>query len=126
MQLIKKKHRKQKVRKVKKPALQFCPQKRGHCDAFFIKTPKKPNSAKRKCVRVILSTLRKIQCYLPGAGYTLQKYSTLLIRGGRRRDLPGLKYTAIRGVNKERYAFQSLQNKKTARSKYGIKKLKKC
>ena len=124
MQLIKKKQRKKKIKKIKKPALKFCPQKRGYCDSFFIKAPKKPNSAKRQCVRVILSTLKKIQCYLPGAGFNLQKYSTLLVRGGRRKDLPGIKYTAIRGVNKERYAFQSLLHKKTARSKYGIKRSK--
>lgn len=120
MQLIKKKLRKKKQKKQKKPALQQCPQKKGHCERFFNKAPKKPNSAKRKCVKIELSTKKKIQVYLPGAGYNLQKYSDILIRGGRKKDLPGIKYTAIRG----KYAFTSLWGKTTARSKYGVSKKK--
>jgi small subunit ribosomal protein S12 len=116
MQLIKKSIRKKKQKKINKAALENCPQKRGFCEAFFIKSPKKPNSAKRKCVKVSLVTHKKIHCYLPGKGFSLQKYSELLIRGGRKKDLPGIKYTGIRG----KYAFGSLTDKKTARSKYGI------
>lgn len=118
MQLIKKQIRQKKIRKIKKLALQQCPQKKGYCERFFIKSPKKPNSAKRKCVKIILSNKKKIQCYLPGAGYSLQKYSDVLVRGGRKKDLPGIKYTAIRG----KFAFTSLWQKKTARSKYGVSK----
>jgi len=95
-----------------------CPQKRGYCERFFIKSPKKPNSAKRKCVKVELTTKKKIHCYLPGIGYTLQRFSDVLIRGGRKKDLPGVRYTAIRG----KYAFSGVQEKYTARSKYGVSK----
>lgn len=104
MQLIKKNKRQKKQTKSNKAALQKCPQKKGHCERFFNKSPKKPNSAKRKCAKIELSTKKKIQCYLPGAGYSLQKYSDVLIRGGRKKDLPGIKYTAIRG----KYAFTPL------------------
>ena len=120
VQLIKKNKRLKKQKKSKKPALQKCPQKSGQCERFWNKSPKKPNSAKRKCVKVELSTKKKIQCYLPGMGYSLQKYSEVLIRGGRKKDLPGIKYTAIRG----KYAFTAFWNKKTARSKYGVPKTK--
>lgn len=118
VQIIKKKIRIKKQKKSKKPALKKCPQKLGHCERFFNKSPKKPNSAKRKCSKIELSTKKKIQCYLPGSGYSLQKYSDVLIRGGRKQDLPGIKYTAIRG----KYAFTPYYEKKTARSKYGVSK----
>jgi small subunit ribosomal protein S12 len=96
-----------------------CPQKKAYCFKFAIKTPKKPHSARRKTVRVlVLSTKEHIYSYIPGIGYTLQKYSNLLIRGGRRRDIPGMKYTAIRGT----YDFRSPLGRRTSRSKYGLKR----
>lgn len=118
MQLILKKNRIKKQKKIKKPALQQCPQKSSQCELFLIRAPKKPNSAKRKTTKVELSNNKRIWCYLPGQGYSLQRYSELLIRGGRKQDLPGIKYSAIRGV----FAFTAVKNRKTARSRYGVKK----
>jgi len=99
------------------PHLQKCPQKKGVCSRVFIKTPKKPNSAQRKVARVrLLSTRKNITAYIPGEIHTLQVHSMVLVRGGRVKDLPGVKYHLIRGV----YDFGYVKNRKTARSKYGV------
>ena len=113
-----------KIRKKKKvlnraPALEACPQKKGVCLKVFTRTPKKPNSALRKVARLRISTKKKISAYIPGEGHTLQEYSTVLMRGGRVKDLPGIKYHLIRG----KFDFLGLKNRKTSRSKYGTKKL---
>jgi small subunit ribosomal protein S12 len=113
-----------KIRKKKKvlnraPALEGCPQKKGVCLKVFTRTPKKPNSALRKVARLRISTKKKISAYIPGEGHTLQEYSTVLMRGGRVKDLPGIKYHLIRG----KFDFLGLKNRKTSRSKYGTKKL---
>ena len=113
-----KKIRKQKRKLEKSPALKKSPQKKGVCLKVFTKTPKKPNSALRKVARLRLSTKKKITAYIPGEGHTLQEYSTVLMRGGRVKDLPGVKYHLVRG----KYDFLGLKNRKQARSKYGTKK----
>lgn len=112
------------IRKPKKnlnssPALERSPQKKGVCIKVFTRTPKKPNSALRKVVRLRLSTKKRTTAYIPGEGHTLQEYSSVLMRGGRVKDLPGVKYHLIRG----KYDFLGLKNRKQARSKYGTKKL---
>jgi|TARA_B110001469_G_C9624363_1_gene311476 small subunit ribosomal protein S12 len=114
-----------KIRKPKKtinwsPALERSPQKKGVCLKVFNRNPKKPNSALRKVVRLRLSTKRRTTAYIPGEGHTLQEYSSVLMRGGRVKDLPGVKYHLIRG----KYDFLGLKNRKQARSKYGTKKSK--
>lgn len=114
-----------KIRKHKKsltrsPALEKAPQKKGICLKVFTKTPKKPNSAVRKVARLRLSTKKRVTAYIPGEGHTLQEYSAVLMRGGRVKDLPGVKYHLIRG----KYDFLGLKNRKQARSKYGSKRLK--
>jgi small subunit ribosomal protein S12 len=113
----------QNIRKLKKslnssPALERSPQKKGVCLKVFTRTPKKPNSALRKVVRLRLSTKKRTTAYIPGEGHTLQEYSSVLMRGGRVKDLPGVKYHLIRG----KYDFLGLKNRKQARSKYGTKK----
>jgi len=113
------------IRKLKKklnrvPALKRSPQKKGVCLKVFTRTPKKPNSALRKVARLRISTKKKITAYIPGEGHTLQEYSTVLMRGGRVKDLPGVKYHLIRG----KYDFLGLKNRRKARSKYGTKKPK--
>lgn len=110
-----------KTRRNKVPALQSCPQKKGVCLKIFLRTPKKPNSALRKLARLKLTNGKKITAYIPGEGHKLQEYSTVLIRGGRVKDLPGIKYHLIRG----KLDFLGLKNRKTSRSKYGTKKLSK-
>ena len=112
--------RKPKKKLEKSPALKKSPQKKGVCLKVFTKTPKKPNSALRKVARLRLSTKKKITAYIPGEGHTLQEYSTVLMRGGRVKDLPGVKYHLVRG----KYDFLGLKNRKQARSKYGTKKTK--
>lgn len=114
-----------KIRKPKKslkrsPALERSPQKRGICLKVFTKTPKKPNSAIRKVARLRLSTKKRVTAYIPGEGHTLQEYSAVLMRGGRVKDLPGVKYHLVRG----KYDFLGLKTRKQARSKYGSKKVK--
>lgn len=114
-----------KIRKNKKlltrsPALEKAPQRKGICLKVFIKSPKKPNSANRKVARLRLSTKKRITAYIPGEGHTLQEYSAVLMRGGRVKDLPGVKYHLIRG----KYDFLGLKNRKQARSKYGSKRIK--
>ena len=100
-----KKIRKQKRKLEKSPALKKSPQKKGVCLKVFTKTPKKPNSALRKVARLRLSTKKKITAYIPGEGHTLQEYSTVLMRGGRVKDLPGVKYHLVRG----KYDFLGLK-----------------
>ena len=116
-QLCKKKRlSKKKINKT--PALSMCPQKKGVCLKIFIRTPKKPNSALRKLARIKLTNTKKINAYIPGEGHNLQEYSTVLIRGGRVPDLPGIKYHIVRG----KLDLTGIKNRKTSRSKYGTKK----
>ena len=119
-QLCKKK-RSTKLNRNKVPALESNPQKKGICLKVFLRTPKKPNSALRKLVRLRLTNGKKVNAYIPGEGHKLQEYSTVLIRGGRVKDLPGIKYHLVRG----KYDFSGLKNRKTSRSKYGTKNLTK-
>jgi small subunit ribosomal protein S12 len=109
-----------KKRSKKVPALNSCPQKKGVCLRVLTRTPKKPNSALRKLALIRLSNKKRIYAYIVGEGHFLQEHSTVLIRGGRVKDLPGIKYKIIRGV----YDFEGLTKRKTARSKYGTKKSK--
>jgi len=116
-------HNKRKPKKKlnKTPALKKCPQKKGICIKLIIRTPKKPNSALRKIVQLKLTNNKKVFAYIPGEGHNLQTYSTVLIRGGRVKDLPGIKYHLIRG----KFDFSGLKDRKTSRSKYGTKNLSK-
>lgn len=116
-----KKGRKYNFKRNKVPALQSSPQKKGICLKIFLRTPKKPNSALRKLVRLKLTNGKKVVAYIPGEGHKLQEYSTVLIRGGRVKDLPGVKYHLVRG----KLDFSGLKNRKTSRSKYGTKNLSK-
>lgn len=109
-----------KKRSSKRPALKNCPQKKGVVVKVFTRTPKKPNSAIRKLCRIRLSNNLRVVSYIPGMGHNLQEYSTVIMRGGRVKDLPGVKYHLVRGV----YDFQPLKDRKSARSKYGVKKPK--
>ena len=104
----------------KTPALASCPQKKGLCLKIFTRTPKKPNSAIRKLARLRLTNNMRINAYIPGEGHNLQEYSTVLIRGGRVKDLPGVKYQLVRG----KFDLLGLKQRKTSRSKYGTKKPK--
>ncbi|MBX9624719.1 MAG: 30S ribosomal protein S12 [Gemmataceae bacterium] len=104
--------------KPKHPAMQGCPQKRGVCTVVKTMTPKKPNSALRKVARVRLSTGVEVTAYIPGEGHNLQEHSIVLVRGGRVRDLPGVRYHIVRGV----LDAQGVADRKQARSKYGAKK----
>jgi len=97
-----------------------CPQKKGTCVKVFTLKPKKPNSAVRKVARVRLSSGWIVTCYIPGEGHNLQPHSVVLVRGGRVKDTPGVKYHLVRGV----YDFQGLAKRTTARSKYGTKRPK--
>jgi small subunit ribosomal protein S12 len=106
--------------KKKAPALGACPQKRGVCTRVYTTTPKKPNSAMRKVARVRLSSGIEVTAYIPGEGHNLQEHSIVLIRGGRVKDLPGVRYHIIRGT----LDTQGVQNRKQGRSKYGAKKPK--
>ena len=116
-QLVRK-GRESKTDKSKTPALKGSPQRRGVCTRVFTTTPKKPNSALRKVARVRLTNGMEVTCYIPGEGHNLQEHSIVLIRGGRVRDLPGVRYHIIRGV----LDSQGVQDRKQARSKYGAKK----
>lgn len=108
-------------KKTKSPALQLCPQKRGVCTRVYTTTPKKPNSALRKVARVRLSSGFEITAYIPGIGHNLQEHSVVLIRGGRVKDLPGVRYHIIRGS----LDSSGVKNRNQGRSKYGVKKPKK-
>jgi small subunit ribosomal protein S12 len=118
--LSKKKYRIIKVKKNKTPALKGNPQLKGICIKVFTRSPKKPNSAVRKVSKLKLSNGLKVESYIPGEGHSLQQYSVVLMRGGRVKDLPGVKYHNIRG----KYDFLGVKNRKTSRSIYGIKKSK--
>ena len=106
--------------KTKSPALQGCPQKRGVCTRVMTVTPKKPNSALRKVARVRLSNGIEVTAYIPGIGHNLQEHSVVLIRGGRGKDLPGVRYHIIRGTKDT----LGVADRKRSRSKYGAKKPK--
>lgn len=103
------------------PALKSCPQKRGVCTRVYTTTPKKPNSALRKIARVRLSNGIEVTAYIPGIGHNLQEHSVVLIRGGRVKDLPGVRYHIIRGT----LDAAGVQNRNRGRSKYGTKRPKK-
>jgi small subunit ribosomal protein S12 len=102
------------------PALKECPQKRGVCTRVYTTTPKKPNSALRKVARVRLTNGMEVTSYIPGEGHNLQEHSVVLIRGGRVKDLPGVRYHIIRGT----LDTTGVQNRKQSRSKYGAKRPK--
>ena len=118
-QLVRKPRTIQKSRS-KTPVLEGCPQKRGVCLLVKTVTPKKPNSALRKVARVRLSNGKEITAYIPGEGHNLQEHSIVLIRGGRVRDLPGIRYKIVRGV----LDTLGVTNRKQARSRYGAKRPK--
>ena len=119
-QLVRKNRRIQRS-KTKSPALVGCAQKRGVCTRVFTTTPKKPNSALRKVARVKLSSGFEVNSYIPGIGHNLQEHSVVLVRGGRVKDLPGVRYHIVRGV----LDTQGVEGRKRARSKYGTKRPKK-
>lgn len=112
--------RKPVVKKTKSPALVACPQRRGVCTRVSTMTPKKPNSAMRKVARIRLSNGYEVTGYIPGEGHNLQEHSVVLIRGGRVKDLPGVRYHVIRGA----LDTQGVQDRKQRRSKYGTKRPK--
>ncbi len=119
-QLIKKERAVQK-NQTKSPALAKCPQKRGVCTRVYTTTPKKPNSALRKVAKVRLSNGFEVISYIPGIGHNLQEHSVVMIRGGRVKDLPGVRYHIIRGT----LDLQGVNGRLRSRSKYGAKKPKK-
>lgn len=112
--------RKRVLVRTKSPALVSCPQKRGVCTRVYTQTPKKPNSALRKVARVRLTTGMEVTSYIPGIGHNLQEHSVVLIRGGRVKDLPGVRYHIVRG----KLEAQGVQDRKQGRSKYGTKRPK--
>ena len=118
-QLIRK-PRQKPVKRNKVPAMQSCPQKRGVCTRVYTTTPKKPNSALRKVARVRLTNQMEVTSYIPGEGHNLQEHSVVLIRGGRVKDLPGVRYHIIRGV----LDTQGGGDRRQRRSKYGAKRPK--
>lgn len=118
-QLVRKGRKKIK-KKNKAPALQACPQRRGVCTRVMTVTPKKPNSALRKVARVRLTNQIEVTAYIPGIGHNLQEHSVVLIRGGRIKDLPGVRYHIIRGAKDT----LGVEDRRKARSKYGTKKPK--
>jgi small subunit ribosomal protein S12 len=119
-QLVRKGRTKQ-TKRSKSPVLDKCPQKRGVCLQVKTTTPKKPNSALRKIARVRLSNGKEITCYIPGEGHNLQEHSVVLIRGGRVRDLPGVRYHVLRGT----LDASGVDGRTKSRSKYGTKRPKK-
>jgi len=112
--------RKRLAGRTKSPALNACPQKRGVCVRVFTSTPKKPNSALRKVARVRLTNGVEVTTYIPGVGHNLQEHSIVLIRGGRVKDLPGVRYHVIRGT----LDSMGVEGRKQSRSKYGAKRQK--
>jgi len=118
-QLIRK-GRKTRVKQSKSPDLQSSPQRRGVCIRVFTKTPKKPNSALRKVARVRLTNGREVNAYIPGVGHTLQEHSVVLVRGGRVKDLPGVRYHIVRGT----LDSVGVDGRHKSRSKYGAKRPK--
>lgn len=120
IQQLVRKGRKNIIKKSKSPALDGCPQKRGVCTRVYTSTPKKPNSAMRKVARVRLTNGKEVNVYIPGEGHNLQEHSIVLIRGGRVKDLPGVRYHIIRGA----LDTLGVDERKQSRSKYGTKKPK--
>jgi small subunit ribosomal protein S12 len=118
-QLVKKGRQKVK-KKIKTPALKGCPQRRGVCIRVYTSTPKKPNSALRKVTRVRLTNGMEVTSYIPGIGHNLQEHSVVLIRGGRVKDLPGIRYHIIRGT----LDSSGVEDRRRGRSKYGAKRPK--
>ncbi len=112
--------RKRAEKKTKSPALKACPQRRGVCVRVYTTTPKKPNSALRKVARVRLTNGMEVTAYIPGVGHNLQEHSIVLIRGGRIKDIPGVKYHIIRGA----LDSVGVDGRRRSRSKYGTKKPK--
>ena len=108
------------VNKTKVPAMQSCPQKRGVCTRVYTTTPKKPNSALRKVARIRLTNGFEVTSYIPGEGHNLQEHSVVMIRGGRVKDLPGVRYHVIRGT----LDTQGVSDRRQRRSKYGAKRPK--
>lgn len=108
--------RKKRIKSSKTPILEMCPQKRGSCLKVFVASPRKPNSAARRVAKVILTSNRRVSiAYCPGEGHTLQKHSAVLIRGGRTKDLPGVKYKMLRG----KFDLKLVHGRMNGRSKYG-------
>ena len=120
IQQLVRKGRQDKVAKTKTAALKGSPQRRGVCTRVYTTTPKKPNSALRKVARVRLSSGLEVTAYIPGEGHNLQEHSVVLIRGGRVRDLPGVRYHVLRGV----LDTQGVKDRRQSRSKYGAKRPK--
>ncbi|MCZ6660205.1 MAG: 30S ribosomal protein S12 [bacterium] len=118
-QLVRKGRRKAR-RKTNSPALQRCPQRRAVCTRVYTSTPKKPNSALRKVARVRLTNGMEVTTYIPGVGHNLQEHAIVLIRGGRVKDLPGVRYHVIRGS----LDTMGVEGRRQGRSKYGVKKPK--
>ncbi len=112
--------RSQETNRTKSPALQACPQRRGVCTRVYTTTPKKPNSALRKVARVKLTSKVEVTAYIPGVGHNLQEHSIVLVRGGRVKDLPGVRYHIIRGA----LDASGVENRKQGRSLYGVKRPK--
>ena len=112
--------RKKPLKKTKVPAMESCPQKRGVCTRVYTTTPKKPNSALRKVARIRLTNGFEVTSYIPGEGHNLQEHSVVMIRGGRVKDLPGVRYHIVRGT----LDTQGVNDRKQRRSKYGAKRPK--
>ena len=112
--------RKKVIKKSKSPAMAKCPQRRGVCTRVYTTTPKKPNSALRKVARVRLTSGYEVTCYIPGEGHNLQEHSIVLVRGGRVKDLPGVKYHIVRGA----LDTSGVAKRTVSRSKYGTKRPK--
>lgn len=120
IQQLVKSARERQTKKTKSPALVSCPQRRGVCTRVYTTTPKKPNSALRKVARVRLTSGFEVTAYIPGIGHNLQEHSVVLVRGGRVKDLPGVRYHIVRGT----LDTAGVQNRTQSRSKYGSKKPK--
>ena len=120
IQQLVRKPRQQVVKRKKNRALKGCPQRRGVCTRVYTTTPKKPNSALRKVAKVRLTTKHEVICYIPGEGHNLQEHSVVLVRGGRVKDLPGVRYTIIRGA----LDTQGVKDRQQGRSRYGAKRPK--
>jgi small subunit ribosomal protein S12 len=116
------KGRKAQIKKTSAPALQACPQKRGVCTRVYTSTPKKPNSAIRKVARVRLVNGFEVTAYIPGEGHNLQEHSIVLVRGGRVKDLPGVRYHIVRGT----LDTSGVEGRTNRRSKYGVKRPKRA
>ena len=120
IQQLVRKGRQDKVSKSKTPALKGSPQRRGVCTRVYTTTPKKPNSALRKVARVRLSSGVEVTAYIPGVGHNLQEHSIVLVRGGRVKDLPGVRYHIVRGT----LDAAGVEKRRVSRSKYGVKRPK--